>query len=89
MNLDISALHNLIIDTHSYIVCGNTGKGNLMLSEVYECLLSLSETLPIDKVKMLSQLLAVMHDAHQRNDMIYLADILRFEVLKLILETSS
>ena len=66
------------------MVCGQTGKAQETLAEVYQQLLTFTELLPADKVRFLATLFTVMHNAQENNDLIYLADILRFEVLALI-----
>tara|TARA_R110000787_G_scaffold60209_2_gene136483 strand:- start:898 stop:1176 length:279 start_codon:yes stop_codon:yes gene_type:complete len=74
----------IALEAYRFLVCGQTGKAQETLAEVYQQLLTFTELLPADKVQFLAKLFTVMHNAQEKNDLIYLADILRFEVLTLI-----
>jgi len=82
----LQEFEEITIEAYQYLVCGYTGKSQVALAEVYRQLLTLNKQLPEEKVQYLSKLLTIMEKAQQAGDMIYLADILRFEVLKLLHE---
>lgn len=78
------SLDDLIQQSYQLILCGQEGAANASLAKVYDGLLQISPPLSADKMQLLSQLLPIMLDAQQRRDMIYLADILHFEVRKIL-----
>ena len=60
------------------------GRGNELLSQVFDELLLLSSSFTPETLKVLAQLMEVMHDAQQRRDHVYLVDILQHELPKYI-----
>lgn len=58
------------------------GQANELLTEVFDDLMKLSDFFTPETLKILTQLLAIMHDAQQRRDHVYLVDILQYEIPK-------
>ena len=83
---NLREFEEIVLEAYQYLVCGYTGKSQVALAEVYQQLLTFTEQLPEEKLQYLSKLLTIMENAQQAGDMIYLADILRFEVLKFLYE---
>lgn len=77
-------LLNKIIETCQLMRCGHHGAANEALSQVLGRFDSLISSLNAEQQQWLGQLLPVMLDAQQRGDWIYLADILQYEVTKVI-----
>lgn len=62
------------------------GQANELLAEVFDELIKLSASLTPETLKILTQLLEIMHDAQQRRDHVYLVDILQYEIPKYLNE---
>ncbi len=60
------------------------GQANELLSEVFDDLMTLSDFFTPETLKILTQLLTIMHDAQLRRDYVYLVDVLRYELPKYI-----
>jgi hypothetical protein len=56
----------------------------MSLIHTFNKLAEISESLPKEKIEQLSPILAVVHNAQQRRDMIYIADILQYEIVEII-----
>jgi hypothetical protein len=82
---NIRHINVLISETYPLILCGQEGAANKSLAKIYDELLKITPMLSAEKIQTLSQLLQVMLDAQQRRDMIYLADIMKFEIPKIFL----
>ena len=82
---DNKELSLLIEQCYQMIVCGHEGAANKSLTQLFELLMTMSPTLAPQQMQMLAKLLPIMFDAQQRRDMIYLADILKFELVKFVL----
>ncbi|MBA6264350.1 hypothetical protein [Colwellia sp. Bg11-12] len=81
---NIRHINALISETYRLILCGQEGAANKSLAKIYDELLKITPMLSAEKIQTLSQLLQVMLDAQQRRDMIYLADIMKFEIPKIL-----
>ncbi|MEH6383100.1 MAG: hypothetical protein V7780_00745 [Colwellia sp.] len=81
---NIRHINVLISETYRLILCGQEGAANKSLAKIYDELLKITPMLSAEKIQTLSQLLQVMLDAQQRRDMIYLADIMKFEIPKIL-----
>lgn len=74
----------LITETCRLIRQGYEAESNSYLSLLTTRLLKRAEQLPPEKLAQLTPVLKVMLDAQQRKDMAYVADILQYEMVKLI-----
>jgi hypothetical protein len=77
-------LADKLIRTANLLRCGHEGAANESLAEVYELLLALPAQLSSQQLEWLKQLFPVMYDAQKRRDWIFLADILQYEVIKVV-----
>ena len=74
-----------IIDTTvNYLRKGQEGFSGMSLIHTFDKLNEISESLPKQKVDQLTPILAVIHEAQIRKDMIFIADILQYEIVKII-----
>tara|TARA_R110000787_G_scaffold43118_4_gene105811 strand:- start:8233 stop:8508 length:276 start_codon:yes stop_codon:yes gene_type:complete len=73
-----------INETVTFIRQGQTGYTGATLNKTFRLLEALAQSLPQGKIAELAPILAVMHDAQQRKDMVYIADILQYEIVKII-----
>lgn len=84
MSKDKRDIFEVIATTVAFIRTGQEGFTGMSLIHTFNKLSEISEELPKDKIKKLAPILAVIHDAQQRKDMIYIADILQYEIVKII-----
>lgn len=77
-------LATLIDDASLALLQCKEGEANILLSKVYDELLALAPSIPADNLALLSQMLEIMHDAQQRRDYVYLVDMLKYSLPKVI-----
>lgn len=82
--MDFTVLKVTIGNASEALLQGRSGEANELLSHVYDELIASSSTLPLTKIERLKPVLEVMYSAQQKCDYVYLADILRYELPKLI-----
>lgn len=77
-------IEKLISETCRLIRQGYEAESNSYLSLLTRRLSERAEHLSQEKLAQLTPILKVMLDAQQRKDMAYVADILQYEIVKLI-----
>jgi len=87
--MQYNKLSSLINNTSLLLLQAKEGEANLLLSKVYDELLVLAPSFQSlnsgsEILVKLSQIMEVMHDAQQRRDYVYLVDILKYSLPKLI-----
>lgn len=80
----IKNIEALIEQACLLILCGNEGAANESLINLFDELLSISNNLPVEKMQALTQILPIVLDAQKRRDMVYLADLLQYEVIRIL-----
>ncbi|WP_339686324.1 hypothetical protein [uncultured Pseudoalteromonas sp.] len=84
MNNDLRSITEIINETVVYIRQGQAGYSAATLNKTFRKLEEIALSLPESQVEQLAPILRVMLDAQQRRDMIFLADILQYEVTKIL-----
>lgn len=84
MSKDPRNIFEVIDTTVAYIRTGQEGFTGMSLIQTFNKLADIAESLPKEKFEQLVPILNVMHDAQQRQDMIYIADILQYEIVNII-----
>lgn len=82
--MEYSKLNRLINDAVIALLQAKEGQANQLLAKVFDELLAVSASLTPEILIELSQIMEIMLDAQLRRDYVYLVDILKYSVVKLI-----
>jgi len=84
MTLEQSEIFSLIDTSVRYIRQGQQGFSSMSLIRITGEFSRMSNSLSQEKLKELSPLFDIIQDAQQRQDMMYVADILEYEVVRVL-----
>jgi len=84
--MDKQQFNKLVQDTTNALRCGHEGKGNRLLAQVLEQMLPLCSQFTNEDMLFMQSVLPILADAQQRGDMIYLSDLLQYEVLPRVMK---
>ena len=78
---------NLVQTVTNAFRCGHEGRANTLLVEVFDQMLPLCNQVSAQDMQFIQSVMPILADAQQRGDMIYLSDILQYEVLPRIMNS--